>query len=154
MGSLGQLPSPQQGLENPMIKNGRRGKQEMVKIRLTIIGAFGLKKADMFDKSDPYCTCEVPGKKTVEVKTPMVANTQNPMWNHVCELEVSPGDALQFTVFDRDRDRNQKESDFLGGVKLEYSQYWPRGYNTPMLLEAAGKGVSASLAVKIEVLGA
>ncbi len=53
---------------------------------MTIVGAKGLRKADI-RSSDPYCVCEVPGKKGFKFQTAVVKRSLNPNWS--CEHEFA-----------------------------------------------------------------
>ena len=87
-------------------------------ITVTIVDAEGLRRADS-NGSDPYCVCQVPGKKMLKFKTPTLKNTENPEWNTAQHmLDFAPGDKLQFLVWDSDVGMD----DALGNATLEHSQ--------------------------------
>eukprot|EP00405_Crypthecodinium_cohnii_P036869 CAMPEP_0206539970 /NCGR_PEP_ID=MMETSP0325_2-20121206/8721_1 /ASSEMBLY_ACC=CAM_ASM_000347 /TAXON_ID=2866 /ORGANISM="Crypthecodinium cohnii, Strain Seligo" /LENGTH=995 /DNA_ID=CAMNT_0054037593 /DNA_START=87 /DNA_END=3074 /DNA_ORIENTATION=+ len=138
-------------LANPA-KSPKRGLSNLNRDALTvvIVSARGLRNADWSplgaDKSDPYCICEVPGKRGVRIRTRTINNQLNPVWNHEAVLEGwQPGDPLKFTVFDKDF----TSDDELGTVTLIPSQFEGKnGFSGDLRLLNAGKN-RAFLTVKI-----
>ena len=55
-------------------------------VKVTVIGARGLRNADWVGKSDPYCICEVPGKPHVKFQTPAIDEQLNPEWHHTATV--------------------------------------------------------------------
>mmetsp|Transcript_154005 Transcript_154005/g.295316 ORF Transcript_154005/g.295316 Transcript_154005/m.295316 type:complete len:669 (-) Transcript_154005:92-2098(-) len=115
---------------------------------VTIVSAQGLRKADDIDGSDPYCICEVPGKKNIRCVTPIIGNTQAPMWDFKQELDgIEQTDSLQFSVYDKDFDKSG--DDLLGRASLAYNQFSPIGFEGPLVLKEAGRGIMAVLNVRV-----
>lgn len=127
---------------------GSGGEDKLIKI--TIVGARGLRDADWFGKSDPYCVCEIQGKSNApKIQTKVVPNCLDPVWNHHAEIKgFKPGDSLVFRIYDKDF---VKRDDFLGTVTLASEQFYPRGFEGELPLTEAGKGINAFLILKIEV---
>ena len=55
-------------------------------VKVTVIGARGLRNVDWVGKSDPYCICEVPGKPHVKFQTPAIDEQLNPEWHHTATV--------------------------------------------------------------------
>jgi len=116
------------------------------RLKITILHAQGLRKEGA--TSDPYCTCEVPGKKGTKVQTKTVKNTQTPTWNHAFFCEHAKGDSLRFTVWD-----DERRDKVLGLVTLTESEFYPRGFHGELDLEKGGYlSKDPKLKVKIEVV--
>merc|ERR1711971_136268 len=125
------------------------GPGSLSRIKVTIVHAQGLRKADVRGGSDPYCTFEVPGKKGTKVQTKKVNNTQTPTWNDSFFCEHALGDSLRFTVLDSDKGKD----DILGVVTLKEKQFFPAGFYGELDLEKGGKGAkNPKLKVQIEVI--
>jgi len=121
--------------------------QRRISVKITIVGAQGLRKADWMRNSDPYCVCSIPGK-SVQFQTPVLQNTANPTWNFTHELmDFTLGDSLQFSV----RDSDLSADDSLGNVVLDYAQFSPRGFDGRLELQDTGQESSATLTLKIEL---
>jgi len=115
------------------------------RVRIHIIGARGLRKADAGGLSDPYCTCGIVGKN-IKVKTPVINNTLDPVWNFESHMTgCAPKDSLLFTVWDRDIG---SRDDSLGSTTLHGIDF-KNGYEGELELEGAGKGIKAFLRVKV-----
>jgi hypothetical protein len=124
--------------------------RKVSRLKVTILTADGLRKADVKGNSDPYCICEIPGKKNTSYQTPTVQNTQTPTWNHAFFCEHTRGDSLKFTVYDADRGRIDAP---LGVVTLDEKKFWPAGFHGDLNLEKGGKGSkNPKVKVKVEVL--
>lgn len=92
-------------------------------LRVIIVGARNLPNGD-YDRfrvgglSDPYCTCEIPGKPRSRISTCVVDDTLNPTWNHECRIsDFAGGDSLVFRVWDKD----ETKSDDLLAEPVELS---------------------------------
>jgi hypothetical protein len=144
-------------------------------LRITIVGATGLKKADIGSKrkSDPYCILKVSDKPTrefsyevrtlsyklttekSEFRTPVSKNTLNPQWDYTATISAYfPGDFLKFQIMDKDWALwRKKPDDFLGETTLRISKVLnDGGFNGELELTSAGKGSGALLHVKVEVV--
>jgi hypothetical protein len=108
---------------------------------VTILSASGLRNADLFlmGTSDPYCVCQVHGLRTnskTRVKTDVIQNCTQPVWNQSFELSFRGEHSLVFQVWDRDLFPKQDEllgyatissaqlagGTFVGSLKLEGSK--------------------------------
>jgi len=123
-------------------------------LRITIESARGLRAADWSlggGKSDPYTTCELQGRPHTQFKTEYINKTLDPVWNHVSIIEgCREGDIVEFSVWDKDK---LNSDDLLGKAMLEYSQFYPNGFDGDMVLSSTGgkKEKQSFLSVKIEV---
>ena len=80
--------------------------REAAGVRVTIVGAKDLRQADLLGHSDPYCICSIPGKKQSQCQTPVIQDSQEPVWNYTYDfLDFAPGDTLQFLAFDENPKR-------------------------------------------------
>ncbi|GAB1225829.1 hypothetical protein ENUP19_0263G0049 [Entamoeba nuttalli] len=80
-------------------------------IQLTIIGARGIKAADITGTSDGYVKVKVGKKKE---KTKIAKPSLNPDWNETFNFQVSPKEEIQFKLYDHDR---IGKDDKIGKVK-------------------------------------
>mmetsp|Transcript_12483 Transcript_12483/g.29295 ORF Transcript_12483/g.29295 Transcript_12483/m.29295 type:complete len:135 (+) Transcript_12483:171-575(+) len=72
----------------------------MSSILVGVISAQGLPNADWLDKSDPYCTVTMAGAEVVRTK--VVNNDLNPVWNEEAHVKWDGRSELVFTVMDSD----------------------------------------------------
>mmetsp|Transcript_19827 Transcript_19827/g.37296 ORF Transcript_19827/g.37296 Transcript_19827/m.37296 type:complete len:807 (+) Transcript_19827:60-2480(+) len=94
--------------------------------KVTVLAARTLRNTDWWGKSDPYCICEVPGKRKSRFQTPVVKNNLNPVWNFAHDVaEFAIGDDLKFMVYDKD----MVKSDHLGTCTLKARLFYPQGYD-------------------------
>lgn len=118
-------------------------------VSVTVLGAENLRNADFVGKSDPYCVCEVSGKRSSAKQTQVIHDNLSPIWN--CELVIrgfDAHDALEFKVFDRDM--YPKSDDFLGSTSLSAAKVLqPGGFSGELTLEDAGRSSSSRPAVLI-----
>ncbi|CAE8593594.1 unnamed protein product [Polarella glacialis] len=118
------------------------------RLRVTLIGATGLRNSDLTSKSDPFATCRIATKDEPEFQTGVVKDNVNPVWNYTYDIaEFMPGDPLELTVSDLDDLGN----DVLGRVQLESHKFFPAGLDEELVL--TGKGAKGTLGVKIYDLG-
>lgn len=100
-----------------------RGKDRIVFFYGVVHGAYGLRDADLFGKSDPYCKVSIVDPEGVEKKiihtTRVVQNCLTPAWGECFHYRV-PADrevsAVRFDIFDEDE---MGEDDFLGGATVD-----------------------------------
>lgn len=114
---------------------------------MTIVKAHGLLDEDWSSKSDPYCICQVMGKKSSQIKTEIGSNPTDPVWNHgpVEMAEYEEGDALEFEVFDKD----WMMDDSLGQVALEAKEFaFPQKFVGALMLTGKYAG-KAKLEVRV-----
>lgn len=96
--------------------------EEKPPLKLTIIGARNLRKADTgpFRSSDPYVIMQVEGRSE-KFQTEVVKNNLNPEWNLDVEVkDYELGDDINFTLMDKDR---ITKDDFLGTARLSCAQW-------------------------------
>lgn len=124
--------------------------RDISRLKVTVLHANGLRKADITGNSDPYCICEIPGRKNTSFRTPVVKDTQAPTWDFSFFCEHVKGDSLKFSIWDADRGRADS---FLGQVFMEERQFNPAGFHGELKLEKGGKGSKdPKLRVKVEVI--
>jgi hypothetical protein len=134
--------------------------QASEQLQVTVVGCKGLRSADSALMggssylSDPYCICKVANKRTSELsefRTPVVKNTETPVWNHTASLsDYTDGDVLSFKVLDKDRLGND---DSLGEATLEISKLQQSGgFDGELKLMEAGKGYHPTLRVRVKVM--
>jgi len=88
-------------------------------LSVNIVRARNLYNADgiLAGKSDPYCICTVPGKKTSQFKTPTKNNSLEPEWQYAGKIyDFAACDSLEFQVWDSDT--FPKPDQLLGKVLL------------------------------------
>lgn len=135
-----------------------------VPIKVTIVGALGLRNADETGLSDPFCSCEVVTPTGIQIdnfRTKAMTDCTDAIWNqeHIFE-NFTGGTCLQFSVFDKD----QSGSELLGRSKLANSQLIPTGFQGKLTLADPMAAISgakidtkkagiAQLIVKVEMLG-
>jgi len=124
------------------------------KIIVKIICAKGLRAADWSGSSDPYCACEIPGKRGSKFQTAAINKTLKPVWKHEHTIaDYTPGDPLYFKVMDKDV--WPKADDLLGKATLASEQFFPWGFDGWLELEGEGKqkGVPPQVKLQIAVSG-
>eukprot|EP00404_Azadinium_spinosum_P006335 CAMPEP_0180443000 /NCGR_PEP_ID=MMETSP1036_2-20121128/14439_1 /TAXON_ID=632150 /ORGANISM="Azadinium spinosum, Strain 3D9" /LENGTH=276 /DNA_ID=CAMNT_0022449279 /DNA_START=80 /DNA_END=907 /DNA_ORIENTATION=+ len=90
---------------DPVTLHPKAASEKSTSLQLEVIvqRATGLSNFDLFSKSDPYCVCQIMGKPSSTITTPVVQNCCDPVWNFADVLPgYDDGDALQITVFDKD----------------------------------------------------
>jgi len=122
------------------------------KVKVTVISACGLRSADCGGKSDPYCVVEIPGKPHLKFQTNAIPETLDPVWHKRGELEYAKGDALKFSVFDKDPGATANHES-LGHVTLTSWRLHPFGFDGELELADAGKGFMPKLRVKVVMPG-
>merc|ERR1712216_380515 len=87
------------------------------KLKISVIAARNLKKADTFGKSDPFCEIFIQGAKVAE--TAVVKKNLNPTWNYSAQLDLPvdgpAGVAVRVECYDKD---NLSKGAFLGEVVM------------------------------------
>jgi len=93
---------------------------------IVIGSAEGLPKADRAGHSDPYIVCQVEGKNRSKVKTTVVTDTENPVWNQALVVRGwKRGDVLNISVYDKDI---LGADDMLATVQVDTEDFWPNGF--------------------------
>jgi len=117
------------------------------KLKVKIVGAAGLRDADWFGTSDPYCVCRLPRKPDFNFRTQVVSGNLNPEWNEEFVEDFVSGDTLEFAIFDSDA---CKTDELLGRVTLKSDVFLQKGFQGALpLSDAGGKG---AVNVMIEVM--
>lgn len=123
------------------------------KLGVSIISARGLRNADNVKVmaeglSDPYCTCEIPGKPHSKIQTHVVRDKLDPEWHYMADVrDFAEGDSLRFCVYDYDA--GEEHGDLLGTVTLQSPQFYPAGFEGELALADAGEGIRAFLKISI-----
>ncbi|KDP28724.1 hypothetical protein JCGZ_14495 [Jatropha curcas] len=88
------------------------------KLTVTVVKASDLKNMEMIGKSDPYVVLHI--RPMFKVKTNVVENNLNPVWDHTFELiaEDKETQSLTLEVFDQDIGQDKR----LGIVKLPLNE--------------------------------
>jgi len=96
------------------------GGEELTPLAVEVVGAAGVRNADLFSLSDPYCALEIGGKRGSKRRTKTRWNTLSPVWDERFTLySYSDGDSLTLRVYDDD---TLKASDLLGVATLTAPQ--------------------------------
>merc|ERR1711956_202615 len=87
-----------------------------------------------------------------KVQTKVVNNTVNPSWNHEANLhDYTPGDTLVFKVYHH-QDFG-KHDDYLGFISITSDMFDPHGFEGELPLQEAGRGITATLQLRIQPRG-
>lgn len=126
--------------QSPLQELSESFKQASHRVHVHIHSASGLRDADLMigqGSSDPYCVCKVHGRAGAGIKTSVVVNTLNPVWNFEGELEdVKYDDQIEFSLYDEDW---LKDDDFLGSVIVEAKSFLVTGFEGQLILQGTGK---------------
>mmetsp|Transcript_10252 Transcript_10252/g.28970 ORF Transcript_10252/g.28970 Transcript_10252/m.28970 type:complete len:296 (-) Transcript_10252:78-965(-) len=126
--------------------------EEISFLRVSIQGASGLRNADTFSKSDPYCICQLEGKPETKVQTQVTKDNVNPEWNfEVKMVAYERGDVLLFEVYEvYDKDSAaSKSDDLLGKARLTSEQMEGNGFFGDLQLEEGSKPCKGSLYIQV-----
>jgi len=127
--------------------------QVIPKMRISIVGARGLRKIDDLQVGggglpETYCTCDIPGKSASKVQTNVINDTLDPEWNFEHDIvDFAVGDSLCFQVWRRDI--GKQYGDLLGTVTLHSSQFYPTGFEGELPLAEAGGDIPGYLRVSV-----
>jgi len=124
-----------------------------VRLKITILKANNLKGADYKLRgpptSDPYATAWVLDRPNTEIRTKVIRETINPVWNYHGVMDrCRHGEPIEFAVWDKDK---VGTDDLLGRVMLDFDSFYPYGFEGTLTLEETGKKVS-TIEVSIEVI--
>eukprot|EP00929_Paragymnodinium_shiwhaense_P110470 TRINITY_DN7750_c0_g1_i2.p1 TRINITY_DN7750_c0_g1~~TRINITY_DN7750_c0_g1_i2.p1 ORF type:complete len:617 (-),score=123.62 TRINITY_DN7750_c0_g1_i2:95-1945(-) len=118
------------------------------RLKVSILSAAGLRKADWFGLSDPYCSVYFDDEDEVRVKTQICKKTLNPSWNFSSEIKDYRGEAVVFKVWDWDMVGSH---DFLGTARVQPEMIPAEGTGLLELpLQEAGKD-EAYLRIKLNI---
>jgi len=119
-----------------------------IRLKVELISARGLRKADWYGTSDSFCRCTVKGNDKYWVQTPIVTSL-NPRWNFRGELpNYHEGAALEFVCWDDD---GGFKKDFLGRVELPAENFFPGGFEGELQLKDTGVEVDSYLYVRVNL---
>jgi len=142
------------------VKEWLASKKAPVELQLTvnIVSARGLPNADVGEDaglvgiggSDPYCICTIPSKKRSTIKTRVIRDSLNPVWNFEANLpDYVAGDDLEFVIYDKDYG---KEDDLLATVTVPGAQFYPDGFTGDVKLKChIGDKDEAYLRLKLRI---
>merc|ERR1712242_195439 len=100
--------------------------------------------------SDPYCVCMIPRKKRSTVKTKVLRDTLNPVWDFESKVpDYIAGDHLEFSVYDKEFG---KKDQLLGSANLPGREFFPkRTWGGELKLELpSGQSENACLKIQVE----
>lgn len=118
-------------------------------LRVCIESAKGLRDADWYGKSDPYCTCKIDSKSMFH-RTHAVDGTSNPEWNSTTSfVGVDDDDLMRFDVYDSDSGVPGNNDDFLGWVEISCKEFMGGFFHKALDLKDDGKGISATLTIRV-----
>eukprot|EP00929_Paragymnodinium_shiwhaense_P025875 TRINITY_DN15543_c0_g1_i8.p1 TRINITY_DN15543_c0_g1~~TRINITY_DN15543_c0_g1_i8.p1 ORF type:complete len:1108 (-),score=304.27 TRINITY_DN15543_c0_g1_i8:505-3828(-) len=135
------------------LRAGRASQKGAHILEVRIIGARGLRSADVLGKSDPFCLVGIRGQKGERLRTPVVQNTSEPQWHFSGQVkDVLDGQELVFKVFHHDL---LGKRDALGEAGLRSDEYLKTGGTgvRELPLTTAGHGVKAYIQVEVSVVG-
>jgi len=113
-----------------------------------MIAGHSLRNADLFGKSDPYMQVSIPSNE--EVKTRVVKESCDPVWNQDFKLVAIPDDkSLSFKVYDADHGGIDKD-DLLGEYEIEFRKLEAGKPYTKRVALDGGKGGEIEFEVKWE----
>merc|ERR1740129_805869 len=129
-------------------------------LKLTVIGARDLRKADITGSSDPYVIMQVLRKDTnpstirvgnPEMQTKVIKKNLCPRWEQQFEIYFYDlGDMLSFQVLDKD---TWKSDDMLGTGTLSCAQWGhPEGWHGEIKLAVKEGAPEAWLEIQVEAL--
>lgn len=132
-----------------------------LEVRFTIIGARGLRNADLGGEpqdgapnlSDPYCSVEIKEKPGMKFNTRTILDTLTPVWNTTFMFhEWEPLDKFYISVWDRD---DADQDDFLGGAYFTSQLFDEEGsFYGELLLEGGGGTRHAFAKMSVQVVEA
>mmetsp|Transcript_88130 Transcript_88130/g.247889 ORF Transcript_88130/g.247889 Transcript_88130/m.247889 type:complete len:176 (+) Transcript_88130:58-585(+) len=112
-------------------EEGEEEDDEGTKVTINIVRCTNIRNADVFDKSDPYCVCEVLGAERSTIRTKVAYNDLNPVWDHTAEVDWDGKGDMIFKVYDRDLITHD---DLLGHAALPARLIW-QGFSGSLVLE-------------------
>lgn len=124
-----------------------------VPLKVTMLSAQGLSRPGWFaSPPEACCVCEVKGRPRTRFQT-HVETDADPVWEYPEVLtEFIPGDTLTFSVYDEGEGTTGDR--LLGRATLPSNRFYPQGFDGTLVLAEAGKGARATVAVRVDVVGA
>jgi len=133
--TLEPIPNMTDEVVDEYVKDWLDKKKAPAELQLTvfIVSASGLPNADGDEGvlmsgggSDPYCVCTIPSKKRSSIKTRVIRDNLNPVWNFEGILpDYVGGDNIEFKVYDKDYG---KEDDLLATCLVKGRTFYPGGF--------------------------
>jgi hypothetical protein len=126
----------------------RRPEGNDMAIKVTVVDAAGLRKGERaMQEISAFCVCGIRGKDACGFTTLAARKTNTPEWAHDEVLpDYENGDILTFAVFDKDWHGN---TELLGTVELESSQFLPHGFDGDLDLTDMKGGNASTLRIKV-----
>jgi hypothetical protein len=130
-------------------------------LQVKLLGAYGLQSVMTGCAPNAYCVCEVPGKQSSRIATPVIVGTPDPDWRLTRMVQdYAPGDSLFFKVFSADpesegalassrRPSVGNADELLGEAGLPSAQFYPDGFDGPLELVLASSRTSGRLHVMV-----
>jgi len=111
-----------------------------LQLKIRVLEAFGLQKADKLSGSDPFVVAKFRGlgKMMTSVQTSVIHNTSNPVWNQditLCPKNVS--DILLLKVYDHD---TLSKDNLLGMIEIPLERFFQQGLQDQWLQLMKRKG--------------
>lgn len=124
---------------------------EIGEVEVIIVSAKGLRNADIFGKSDPFCVCSVYRRPDIpEIETEVIEGNLAPEWDHQGHMHgCRYDDILEFSVFDKDVNSNE----LMGFASLEpFADYHEsKGFSGSLHLEDDAGRAAGFLKVKVHM---
>jgi len=125
---------------------------QSVPLTVTIAGTRGLREKEWVPDCGKSCYCVL---KTLKDQlfhtTRCIDKALDPSWNEEVEVDCDPGEALEFSIWDRavESDGDVKTVK-LGRVVLESKEYESSGFNGELWIQDAARGIEAYLQIKVK----
>jgi len=119
---------------------------QVAALKITIIGASGLRVGDSVSESGPYCICRIPSRPSTEVKTQVHKDKLNPVWGHTYDIsDYAVGDPLELLI------RDSSDELILGRVLLQGHRFYPNGLEADLDLAGSARAAIGTLKIQVEV---
>lgn len=128
---------------------------QQVPLTVTIVGTRGLRNKEWVPDSGKSCYCVLRTLTDQHLHTTSSINDAlDPAWNQEVEVGCPPGEALEFSIWDKVvQSDGLVTNNKLGRVVLESKEYANSGFNGEVWVQDAGRGVEAYLQVKVKAAG-
>jgi len=117
-------------------------------VKIKLIKATGLPRADVADHSDPFVAVQVVGKKRSRVCSKVVQDSENPVFNEELNLVGwKKGETLVISIFDHDKSASHQK---LAIVEVPFSMFYPKPFSGVLTMKNAwvDNGVRMSPEIK------